>query len=212
MNQPISTAIAGLSVVCLVLALAGSVLGEDVKTGSIKGEVSATGVRSPEDVVVYIDKVPGEHKPPEEPVVMDQKKLLFIPHVLPIVKGTTVSFRNSDPLLHNIFWPKSADGSYPTHNLGTWGKGDTKEFTFKKPGHVVVLCNIHAEMEGHILVLENPFFAVTGKDGAYEIKDVAPGEYTVTAWYPKPKKLKAKSVRSTVEAGNKADLDFAQGR
>ena len=79
-------------------------------------------------------------------------------------------------------------------------------------GHVVLLCNIHAEMEGHIVVLQNPFFAVTGKDGLYEIKDVPPGQYTVTTWYPQPKKLKSKSAKVTVAAGKTAKLDFSLGR
>ena len=133
------------------------------------------GVRSPEDVVVYIQEVPGEHRPPAEPAVVDQKKLVFVPHVLAIVKGTTVTFRNGDPLLHNVMWPASDDGSYPAKNLGTWGQNDSRSFTFDKMGHVVLLCNIHAEMEGHVVVLQNPFFAITGKDGLYEIKNVPPG-------------------------------------
>jgi plastocyanin len=182
------------------------------ETGSIKGEISVSGVRSPEDVVVYIDNVPGEQKPPADPVDMDQKKLMFVPHVLPIVKGTTVKFQNGDPLLHNVFWNRSDDGSYTATNLGTWGKGDTKTYTFSNLGHVGLLCNIHPEMEGYILVLQNPYYAVVGKDGSYEIKNVPPGQYTVKTWYSKPKKLKPKSAPANVQAGKTAKLDFSLGR
>ncbi len=212
MSRPVSIVIAALSVLCLGLAASQDARGADAKPGSIKGEVTVSGVRSPEDVVVYVEEAPGEHKPPKKPAEVDQKKLVFIPRVLPIVAGTTVTFKNGDPLLHNVFWPASDDGPYPGQNLGTWGQGDSRAFTFDKPGHVILLCNIHAEMEGHILVLQNPYFAVVGKEGTYEIKNVPPGEYTVKTWYPQPKKLKSKSAKLTVAAGEAATQDFSLGR
>jgi hypothetical protein len=67
-------------------------------------------------------------------------------------------------------------------------------------------------MEGHIVVLQNPFFAVVGKDGVYEIKNVPSGDYTVMTWYPKPKKLKSKSAKVTVQSGATATLDFTLGK
>ena len=86
-------------------------------------------------VVLHRDRA-GEQKPPDDPVEIDQKKLIFVPHVQPIVKGTKVMFENGDPLLHNVFWNASDDGSYPAKNLGTWGQGDTKTYTFDKLGYV----------------------------------------------------------------------------
>ena len=109
----------------LDLGAASAVWAADAATGSIKGEITANGVPSPEDVVVFIETMPGDQKPPDNPVTMNQKKLVFLPHVLPIVKGTTVKFQNGDPLLHNVFWTASDDGSYPGKNLGSWGQGDT---------------------------------------------------------------------------------------
>jgi hypothetical protein len=139
-------------------------------------------------------------------------KLTFIPRVLPILKGTKVKFLNGDPVLHNVFWQKSSDGSYPARNLGTWGKGATKEFMFDKEGSVVLLCNVHPEMEGNIVVLQNPFFAMADKDGNYQIKGVPAGQYSVKAWYPSPKKLKAKTEKATVTAGQPTQLDFSLSR
>ena len=203
----------------LVLGLALVVAGPSVAsgeenaaegTGSIKGTVSASGVRSPENVLVYIEKAPGEYPPPKEPAEEDQVKLKFIPFVLPIVKGTTVKFLNSDPLLHNVFWPKGK--GYSGRNLGTWGKGASKKIKFDKLGEVVLLCNIHSEMEGHIVVLQNPFFAVVDKEGTYEIKNVPPGDYKVKTWYSKPKKLRSKSAKVTVKAGGATELDFSLSR
>lgn len=210
MRPMIAVGLFVLSVALFNSVMARAVRGAD--TGSIKGEVTASGVRSSEGVVVFIEKVPGEPKPPADPVDMDQKKLMFVPHVLPIVKGTTVKFENGDPLLHNVFWNRSDDGSYNATNLGTWGKGVTKTYTFNNLGYVGLLCNIHPEMEGYILVLQNPYFAVVGKDGTYEIKDVPPGQYTVKTWYSKPKKLKSKSANASVQAGKTAKLDFSLGK
>jgi len=64
-----------------------------------------------------------------------------------ILKGTKVKFNNSDPVLHNVFWNKSDDGAYAAKNLGTFGKGQNAEFTFDKVGSVVLLCNVHPEMQ-----------------------------------------------------------------
>jgi len=99
-------------------------------TGTIKGTISVSGVKSPENVLVYLEEVAGDWPPPEELAEMDQAKLVFIPHILPIVKGTTVRFLNNDPILHNVFWPKNK--SYSARNLGTWGKGGAKKYKFEK--------------------------------------------------------------------------------
>ncbi len=212
MNQRVLFTSVVLAILCLSSSLPRAVLGQDATTGAIKGEITATGVRSPEDVVVYVQNVAGEQKPPAQPAKMDQKKLTFVPHVLVVVKGTTVQFKNGDSVLHNVFWPAADDGSYAANNLGTWGQGDSKSFTFDKEGHVVLLCNVHAEMEGHILVVQNPCFAVVKKDGAYEIKGVPPGKYKLVTFYPQPKKLKPKTMEVTVEAGKTVAQDIELGR
>ena len=196
----------------LVTSRAGAQDNAQKATGSIKGQITVSGVRDVENVLVYVEKAPGVFPPPTNPAMMDQQKLSFIPHVLPILKGTKVKFNNSDPVLHNVFWNKSEDGSYEARNLGTFGKGANAEFAFDKEGAVVLLCNVHPEMEGHIVVLQNPFFAVVGKDGAYEIKGVPPGQYSVKAWYPNPKKLKSKTAPATVTANQATQLDFSLSR
>jgi plastocyanin len=206
-------------IVTLVVSLAGLTASrsraEDnaqQPTGTINGRVTVSGVKDVEHVLVYVEKAPGDYVPAKQPVQMDHQKLTFVPHVLPIVKGTKVNFLNSDSVLHNVMWKKSDDGSYPAQNLGTWGKGASKDFVFDKEGSVGLLCNVHPEMESYVVVLQNPFFALAGKDGAYEIKGVPPGQYTVKAWYPNPKKLKAKTAKVTVAAGQAAQLDFSLSR
>ena len=142
--------------------------------GDIKGKVKAKGVKNPANAVIYIDKIEGKtFKPPSEPVVMDQKKLTFIPHVMPILVGTKVNFLNSDDVLHNVFSPDACADKF---NLGSWPKGQEKSYVFTKPCITTLLCNVHPEMGAYILVLETPYFAVTDKDGNYTIKDVPPGK------------------------------------
>ena len=108
--------------------------------GSVTGTVTAKGLRTSADIVVSLQAPGLKLTPPAKPVEIDQKGMLFIPHVLPVVTGTTVTFLNSDPVGHNVFSP---EGKY---NLGTWPQGDKKSKTFDKPGVYTQLCRVHTEM------------------------------------------------------------------
>jgi plastocyanin len=165
--------------------------------GTIKGKVTARGVRDNANAVVYIEKIPGKTFPvPKKHAEMDQKNLAFHPHVLPILVGTTVDFLNSDDVLHNVFSPDKCAGSF---NLGTWPKGQTRSYTFAQPDcKAVVLCNVHPEMEAWVVVLETPYFGTSNKQGEYEIKDVPAGKYTLSVWH---EKLKGEPV--TIEVPEK---------
>ena len=207
MKKPVAIAVVVLSVVYLVLMAPGIAAEQDVNTGSIKGKL--LGFRNAEHVVVYIEKVPGEHPAPEEPVELDQVRLEFVPHVLPIVKGTTVRFHNNDPVTHDISWPACCNGAYPSRSLGMWDKGNTKNFTYDMEGKLTLLCKIHPRMEAHVVILQNPFFATGSKEGTYEIKGVPPGEYAIQMWSPKPWECEPESAKVTVTAGRATVLDFS---
>ncbi len=176
--------------------------------GSIAGTVKATGLASNADAVVWVEQAAGTFKPPAEPVPMDQKKMQFIPHVLPVVAGTTVKFLNSDPTPHNVFSP-----DFEKYNLGTWPTGQSKDYTFSKctkfPCAYTQLCRVHPEMEGFVVVVPNSYFAVSDKEGRFDIKGVPAGQYTVAVWHPK---LKAQPKPVTVEAGKAATVDFTLAR
>jgi plastocyanin len=148
--------------------------------GTIKGKIAIPRARTLADVVVYVDKAPGQFAAPKQHVVMNQKDLAFQPHVMPVVVGTTVDFLNSDQVLHNVFSPDKCVSKF---NLGTWPKGEVRSYTFATVGCApVVLCNVHPEMEGFVVILQNPFFAVTDKSGLFVIHDVPEGKYTIKAW------------------------------
>jgi plastocyanin len=144
-------------------------------SGNLKIDGQPTG-----GVVVYFEgetPVPAQGAP--RLVVMDQKNLEFLPAVLPIVRGTTVEFTNSDDVQHNVFTPSPIAGRF---NLGTYNRGETRSVTFNESGDIVILCNIHMEMEAHILVLDGPRYAVSDATGAFFIPDVPPGAYALRVW------------------------------
>jgi plastocyanin len=171
--------------------------------GTITGTVKVTGSSSSADAVVYVVQAPGAATTPKT-AEMDQRQMQFMPHVLPIVAGTTVQFLNSDPTPHNVFSP-----DHEKYNLGTWPQGQKKSYTFDKcktfPCVYTQLCRVHPEMEGFIVVVQNPYFAVTDRDGKYEIKDVPPGSYQVGVW---DEKGKAAAKPVTVDASKPATVDF----
>src|ERR1700688_3183450 len=115
-----------LMVMLAALALAAS-------AGEIEGKVSGMKGQS----VVYVDVIAGKTFPaPKEHPVIDQKGLLFAPHVAVVQQGTTVDFLNSDNVSHNVFWPSVGGDKKAGHNLGTWPKGEKRPFTFDKAGAV----------------------------------------------------------------------------
>jgi plastocyanin len=178
-----------------IIAHAGVVGGAG---GTISGTVKMAGTNAA-NALVYIEAAPGTF-PPGGPVEMDQRGLKFVPRVLPIVAGTTVKFLNNDATTHNVFSP-----DYEKYDLGTWPQGQTKEYTFKecaKPPCVYAqLCKVHAEMDAYIAVMQNPYFAVTNKDGRYEIANVPPGSYMLGAWYAgRSLRYTAKPKAVTVDA------------
>ena len=189
--------------------------------GTIKGTVKVKGLRTPENVMVYLAKAPpasGDLSKAE--LVMDQRNLEFIPHVLPVLVGSTVQFPNNDKVDHNIF----SMSRTKKFNLGSYKPGESKTMVFDKPGIVEVRCDVHAEMASYILVMKNPYFAVTDKKGHFEIPDpdylkqtglenvagLAAGKYTVKTWHEKLKSQK-KSVVVPDSGDISVTLDLTRG-
>jgi plastocyanin len=164
--------------VSIALGLTGTSLGNE-----IKGKVSVQGIKSAENIAVYVDVIADKKfDPPKDHVVVDQRKMAFLPHVVAVQQGTTVDFLNSDPVGHNVYWPSISGNKKLSHNLGTWPKGEKKPFQFNDLGTASLLCNVHPEMSGYIVVVPTPYFAVTDKDGNFEIKNIPAGKYTLKTW------------------------------
>lgn len=165
--------------------------------GSVKGKVS------PGTSVVYLESASGPVPVADKKVTMDQKGLLFQPHVLVVQVGTTVEFLNSDKVQHNVFWPSISGDKKKSHNMGTWPQGEKRPFKFTDPGVVSLLCNVHPEMAGYIVVSPTPYFAETTADGSYSLANVPDGDYTITAWH-EGKKVQSKKI--SVKGDTTADF------
>ena len=170
--------------------------------GTIEGKVS------PGKSVVYVDAIAGKSFPaPSQSVLMDQKGLRFSPSVLVVQKGTTVDFQNDDSVQHNVFWPSISGNKKDGHNMGTWPKGEKRSFKFDTPGVVPLLCNVHPEMSGYIVVSPTPYFAESDASGNYKIDNVPDGKYNVVAWH-EGMKTQTKSV--DVAGSGKADFALSK--
>ena len=172
--------------------------------GDIEGKVSGMKGKS----VVYVDAIAGKTFPaPKDHPVIDQKGLMFAPHIVVVQQGTVVDFQNSDNVAHNVFWPNVGGDKKQTKNLGTWPKGEKRSFTFDKPGVVPLLCNVHPDMAGYLIVSPTPYFAETDDSGNYKIKDVPDGSYTLVVWH---EGAKNQSKPVTVAGGAKADFTLTK--
>lgn len=191
--------IVAILAVMMALSLAAS-------AGSISGKVSGVSGES----VVYVDTIAGKTFPaPAEHALIDQKGLLFQPHINVVLVGTTVDFLNSDKVAHNVFWPSLMQGGkkLPGKNLGTWPTGEKRSFKFEQVGVAALLCNVHPEMAGYVVVVPTPYHAVTDKAGNYKIDNVPDGQYNVVGWHEGAKNS-TKAV--TVAGDTKADLTVSK--
>jgi plastocyanin len=175
--------------------------------GIVTGTVTASGA-AVADAVVFVQHADGTFAPPTTPVTMDQRGMKFLPHILPVVVGTTVKFLNSDTTQHNVFSPDNEK-----YNLGTWPQGQTKDHVFarcaKPPCTYVQLCRIHPEMEAYVVVLQNPYFAVTDASGRYRLENVPSGSYSLGLWAAMGKAA-AKPI--VVDATKPSTVDFVVAR
>jgi plastocyanin len=176
---------------------------QEAKTGTLSGKAKVSRARHSGNVVVYLESksIKKEYPPPEKHSELDQKNLVFIPRVLPILKGTTVDFLNSDDVQHNVFAP----GKVEKFNLGTWGLGGVRDYTFNKPGEVVILCNVHSEMVAYIIILESPYFAKTDPNGNFKIENIPAGTYVLKTWH---EKMKTPSQEIIVDEGEVKEINL----
>ena len=206
------------------LLLASTAPPHAARNGSVRGRVELRRVppapeprRSADDLgvaiapdrsdrlrsVVYLEAAPrGAFEQSEGGrAVMDQRNERFVPHVLAVTTGTTVTFPNSDRIYHNVF-SLSRTRSF---DLGRYAVGRSKAVRFDRPGIVRVFCDIHSHMSAFILVFNHPFFALSDAEGRYRIDNIPPGTYSVVAWN---EGLASEPRMAVVPDGGLAELDF----
>ncbi len=149
-------------------------------------------------VVVYI--IGFKNEAPEEVPDIVQKDKKFSPDILPVVAGQEVRFPNRDNIYHNVF----SISPVKSFDLGQYkGEEPPKLVTFEKPGLIPIFCNIHPEMITYVVVLENNAYAMTDKDGTFQIGNVPPGTYNINAWLPQAKRVSQEIV---VQPGQKTEI------
>lgn len=146
---------------------------------------------------------------PTTAVQLDQNGCHYVPHVMGVQVNQKISITNSDATQHNV---------HPTPKLNPeWNQTQANgaapiEKSFARPEVLIpVKCNQHPWMKAYIGVMRTPFFAVSAKDGTFEIKDVPPGKYTVVAWREGAGNGQEKTMEVTVPASGAAKADFSFG-
>lgn len=143
-------------------------------------QIVVGGDRAVQEAVVYlkaVEKGKAWRKPAKAPAI-DNVKCDFRPHVQ-VVPAGDLEIVNSDPVLHNTH---GFLGKVTVFNVALPNQGQRITRALKRTGLVRVECDAHGWMLGWIHVADNPYHAVTGKDGAFTLTDVPPGSYTLVAW------------------------------
>ena len=172
--------------------------GETVPNQSV--EVSDGHLRN---VVVTVD-ARRRARPVPRTLAVDQLGCRYVPRVQVAPVGSTLQFRNGDPVLHNV---RGRLGGATVFNVAMPLQGMQVPRALSKEGVVQLACDVHPFMEGWVVVTDQPA-AVSGKDGTFVVGEVPPGTWAVTAWHERyGKQTRKVSVPATGAA--KVDFVFA---
>jgi hypothetical protein len=173
------------------------------KTEKLDDDVIVTKGKLKDVLVRIKNGTMGTHATPDAPVLLDQKDCTYVPRVVGVMPGQKLVVKNSDGTFHNV--NGQIHGGKSLWNKPHEPKGPDLSLEAKAAaGDVIdIVCNVHPWMHSYALVQDHPYFAVTGEDGAFEIKDLAPGTYTLEAWHPT---LGQKTLTVKIGVGAKATV------
>lgn len=158
------------------------------------------------NVFVYVKSgLPNgaKYTAPATPVEIDQSGCLYHPRVFGVMTDQDIVIKNDDNVLHNI---KAVPTTNRGFNISQPSAGMTSKRHFSSQEVMVPLeCNVHGWMHAWVGVLAHPFYATSGPDGSFSIKNLPPGTYTIEAWH---EKLGTQSQTVTVGAGETKTADF----
>jgi plastocyanin len=129
-------------------------------------------------VVALWSDAPISRRPSAQRPSMAQKDKRFVPTVLAVQVGDTVSFPNLDPFFHNVF----SYSKVKRFDLGRYAEGASAEVVFDQPGVAQVYCEIHSSMRAYIHILDTPYFAVSDEQGRFHVTGVPEGHYRLRVW------------------------------
>ncbi|HET6372547.1 MAG TPA: carboxypeptidase regulatory-like domain-containing protein [Candidatus Polarisedimenticolia bacterium] len=168
--------------VIVTVALLFPAMAPPAAAATLRGTVKITERRGepgdPSGAVVWLEGAPGGAATAERATV-DMSSKTFRPAVIAVPVGSTVTFPNADPILHNVF-SVSADNQF---DLGLYGRGPGRAATFSTPGIVRIYCNVHPQMEAFVVVTPGPWRATVAADGSYTISDAPAGRYQARVWH-----------------------------
>lgn len=153
------------------------------------------------NVVVRLKDAPAR-PPPQEPVVIDQLHCIYRPRVQGAMKGQSLQVKNSDGTIHNVH---TYEGTKTWFNVAQPPRGKDLVRPIDREGVVRFACDVHPWMRAYVVLSTHPYFATTGEDGAFAIKDVPAGAYTLEAWH---ERYGAKTQQVAVEAGKPVKASF----
>lgn len=136
------------------------------------------------DVIVSLKGISGKSTgAAAAPLVMDQKGCLYYPQILAVQIGQKIIVKNSDTCVHNVHTVPKENAP---QNLVQMPGGADLNFTFDKPEPFLKFqCDVHPWMFAWVSVFDHPYFAVSGADGKFTVKNVPPGKYTLEATHRK---------------------------
>jgi plastocyanin len=167
-----------------VVGACALILASPAFAGEIVVDVrGASGSPLPE-AVVFAEPLNGDAPKPTEPMnaTIDQVHKAFVPRVSVVRAGTTVHFPNSDNIRHSIYSFSPAK----TFTIKLYSGKEAPPVVFDKTGLVILGCNIHDVMAAWIVVVDTPWFTKSTANGTATLKDLPPGDYRVSIWYPAP--------------------------
>ena len=140
------------------------------------------------DVFVYLKSGTGidgkTFTAPADKPVLDQIDCEYTPFALGVMKGQTFTVKNSDAVLHNVNSTRAKINK--GKNFGQPNKGQVNDMVFDKTEIPILFkCDVHPWMTAYVAVFDNPYFAVSDKDGNFTIKDVPPGKYQMVVYHRK---------------------------
>jgi len=172
---------------------------------AVSEEVVVNANGTLKNVFVYVKSgVTGTFEAPKTPVTIDQHGCTYTPHVFGMQVKQLLLIKNSDDTLHNIHALPNANKEF---NKGQpAGSAELKTTFTQRDVMVKFKCDVHPWMTSYVGVLEHPFFAVSGDDGTFSIKNLPAGDYEVEAWH---EKFGTKTAKVKVGAGEAKTSDFS---
>lgn len=136
-----------------------------------------------QNVIVFLEDPPPSPRAREfPPVVLDQVNCQYVPHVVALRTRQILHVTTHDPTLHNVHGMCTANEPF---NFALVAPGESRDLSFLQPELFPVRCDVHPWMKAYVQVFDHPYFAVTDKNGHFEISHIPPGTYTLAAWQEK---------------------------